>query len=179
MRIKNDKEHFGVISVLLHWIMAIIIISMLAIGLYMVDLPSGNPKFELYGWHKAFGILVLMLATLRLLWRMSNTTPALELPWYERLGARFAHFALYLLMICMPLSGWLMSSAGGYPTSFFGLFNLPNLVAPNEELHELFEEIHEWLAYGLISLIVIHTLGALKHHFIDKDNILKRMCSWK
>jgi cytochrome b561 len=78
-------------------------------------------------------------------------------------------------MVAMPLSGWFLTSAAGYAPSFFGLFTLPTLIAKNNDLLELFESVHEWLAYGLIALIIIHTLAALKHHFIDKDDILKRM----
>ena len=177
MQIKNDEHHFGLVAILLHWLMALLIIGMLAVGLYMVELPIGIQKLKIYGWHKEFGILVLMLVIFRILWRLTNPTPVLNLPWYERMGARLAHLALYVLMLAMPLSGWLMTSAAGLPPSFFGLFTLPSLVAPNDALRELFAWIHEWLAYGLITVIVIHTLGALKHHFIDKNDILRRMIS--
>jgi cytochrome b561 len=177
MRIKNDEYHYGLVAIIFHWLIAILIIGLLSVGLYMINLPIGIQKLKLYGWHKEFGILVLGLVILRVMWRLTNATPVLNLPWYERIGARLAHFALYILMLAMPLSGWLMSSAAGLSPSFFGLFTLPNLVAPNEELRELFAWAHEWLAYGLIAIIVVHTLAALKHHFIDKDDILRRMFS--
>jgi cytochrome b561 len=177
MRVKNDERHFGLVAILLHWLIAILIISLLAVGLYMADLPIGMQKLKLYGLHKAFGILVLALVILRVIWRITNPTPILNLPWYERIAARFAHLALYILMLAMPLSGWLMSSAAGLAPSFFGLFTLPTLVAPNAELRELFGAVHQWLAYGLIAMIIVHTLAALKHHFIDKDDILRRMVS--
>lgn len=177
MRIKNNETHFGLVAITLHWLMAILIIGMLCVGLYMTSLPVGMLKLKLYGWHKAFGILILTLVILRILWRLTNATPVLALPWWERTAARLAHFVLYVLMLAMPLSGWLMTSAAGLPPSFFGLFTLPNLVAPNDELRELFGLMHEWLAYGLIAVIILHTLAALKHHFIDKDDILRRMIS--
>lgn len=177
MQLKNSKTHFGLIAILFHWVMALLIIGMLGVGLYMTDLPIGIQKLKLYGMHKAFGILVLILVILRIIWRLSNNTPILAMPKLEVIAARLAHLALYALMLAMPLSGWLMTSAAGLPPSFFGLFTLPSLVAPNDDLRELFAFAHEWLAYGLIALIVVHTLAALKHHFYNKDNILKRMIS--
>ena len=143
----------------------------------MTDLPNGLQKLKLYGWHKAFGILVLGLALLRIIWRLSNKTPNLAIPKLELIAARLAHVGLYALMLAMPLSGWLMSSAAGLPPSFFGLFTLPSLVAPSDELRHVFGFMHQWFAYGLIALIAVHTLAALKHHFIDKDDILRRMLS--
>lgn len=177
MQLKNSETHFGFIAIFLHWLMAILIIGLLTVGLYMTSLPIGLLKLKLYGWHKALGILVLTLIFLRIIWRLTNVTPILSLPWLERIAARLAHLALYVLMLAMPLSGWFMSSAADLPPSFFGLFTLPSLVAPNDELRQLFGLIHEWLGYGLITIIIIHTLAALKHHFIDKDDILRRMIS--
>lgn len=177
MQLKNSETHFGLIAILFHWVMALLIIGMLGVGLYMTDLPIGIQKLKLYGLHKAFGILVLILVILRIIWRLSNKTPLLTMPKLEVIAARLAHLALYALMLAMPLSGWLMTSAAGLPPSFFGLFTLPSLVAPNDDLRELFGFAHEWLAYGLIALIVLHTLAALKHHFYNKDDILRRMIS--
>ncbi len=177
MKLKNNETHFGLIAILFHWLMALLIIGLLGVGLYMVNLPIGLEKLKLYGFHKEFGILVLSLAILRIIWRLSNKTPILNIPKLERIAARLAHLGLYFFMLAMPITGWFMSSAAGLPPSFFGLFTLPSLVAPNDELMKLFAFAHQWLAYGLIALIVVHTLAALKHHFIDKDDILKRMIS--
>lgn len=177
MHLKNSEHHFGLIAILFHWLMALLIIGLLTVGLYMTNLPIGMQKLKLYGLHKACGILVLGLVVLRVIWRILNTRPQLALPWLERVAARTAHWGLYFFMFAMPLSGWLMTSAAGLPPSFFGLFTLPSLVAPNVELREWFGLTHEWFAYGLITLIIIHTLAALKHHFINKDDILRRMIS--
>lgn len=177
MQIKNTETHFGLVAILFHWIMAALIIGLLAVGLYMVNLPVSSDKYKLYDMHKAFGILVLGLIILRTLWRLVNTTPKLDIPWHEKIAARCAHFGLYGLMFAMPLSGWSTSSAAGYPPSFFGLFTLPNLIQPNKHLSAFFGSTHQWLAYCLIALICIHVLAALKHHFYDKDDILKRMIS--
>jgi cytochrome b561 len=177
MQLKNSSNHFGLIAIILHWLMAVLIIGMLAVGLYMVEMPISIQKLKVYDLHKAVGLTILALACLRIIWRLSNSTPILNLPKLEQIAARLAHLGLYGLMLAMPLSGWLMSSAAGRTPSFFGLFNVPNLVNPNEQLMGLFQWAHQWLAYGLIALLTVHTLAALKHHFIDKDDILRRMIS--
>jgi cytochrome b561 len=175
--IKNTENRFGLIAILLHWIMAILIIGLLALGLYMVSLPISLEKLKLYGWHKEYGFLALGLVLFRLIWRLINITPHLSLPWFEKIAARLVHWAFYGFMLAMPISGWLITSAAGLPASFFGLFTLPNLIAPNEELRLFFEFAHKWLGYGLIATICLHASAALKHHFINKDDILRRMIS--
>jgi cytochrome b561 len=173
--LKNTINRYGLVAILLHWVMAILIIGLLILGLYMVRLPIGLEKLKLFGWHKEYGFLVLILVTIRILWRLINTTPKLLLPAWEKRAARGVHWLFYGFMFALPLTGWLISSAAGLPVSFFGLFTLPNLIGANEGLVELFEEAHEWLAYGLIAIILLHTAAALKHHFIAKDDILRRM----
>lgn len=179
MRILNTENNYGIINILLHWLMALLIIGMLCLGLYMTGLVASPQKFKLYGWHKEVGTLILMLVILRVIWRIANIMPSLptHLPYWQILAARVSHFALYFFMFALPITGWLMSSAAGFPVSFFGLFVLPDLIAPHEHLKHLLAEAHKWLAYGLITVICIHVLAALKHHFIDKDNILRRMLS--
>ena len=177
MRIKNSLNDYGLIAILLHWLMAILLIGLLALGLYMVRLPINLEKLQLYGWHKEYGILALILVMIRLGWRLANTTPRLLLPLWEKIAARTVHWAFYGFMLAMPITGWVITSAAGLPVSFFGLVVLPNIVSPNAGLMKLFQEFHEWLGYGLIATIVLHTSSALKHHFINKDNILRRMFS--
>ncbi len=180
MAIKNTSEEFGWLAKLFHWLMAILIIGMLCLGLYMTDLPLSFEKLKLYGWHKEFGTLVLFLVCLRLLWHVTNKIPVLpdSIPTIQKWAAHGAHYALYFFMFAMPITGWMMSSAAGLPVSFFGLFLLPNLVAPDEQLRSILVQVHSYLAYALIATICAHTLAALKHHFIDKDNILRRMLPW-
>ena len=175
MLFRNTNTQFGLITILFHWIMAIIIIGMIILGLYMVDLPFSPAKLKYFGWHKEFGLLILGLVIVRLCWRVINTRPELNLPAWEKNAALTVHWAFYAFMIIMPITGWIITSAAGVAPSFFGLFVLPNLVAPNEDIRKLFGVIHEWLAYGLIATIVLHVLAALKHQFIDHDNILRRM----
>jgi cytochrome b561 len=177
MQIDNTKASYGVVTKMFHWTMAIIIIGMLILGVYMVTLSVSLQKLKLYGWHKEFGILVLMLACLRLGWRMRSQTPALPfgMPKWQVFAAHASHWALYGFMFAIPLTGWLLTSAANLPPSFFGLFVLPPLVAPNHDLLELFATIHQWLAYCLIGLLCLHVGAALQHHFVDKDEILRRM----
>jgi len=176
MQLKNTKEDFGKVTISLHWIIAILMIGLTALGLYMVGMPISLEKLKFYGWHKEYGILVLMLAIIRVAWRLYSITPSLDsLPWWERLAARSMHWIFYGFMFAMPITGWMLSSAYGLPVSFFGLFTLPNLVSPNENLRILLTNVHMWLGYALIAAIVGHTAAALKHQFIDKDGILRRM----
>ncbi len=180
MQVKNTTQNYGLVAKSLHWLMAFIVIGLLILGLYMVTLPINAEKLKLYGWHKEWGILILMLVVARLIWRFSNITPPLpnHLPAWQKWAASSVHYAFYLFLFAMPLSGWMISSAAGLPVSFFGLFVLPDLVAPNKALMVLLEEIHKWLGYGLILAIVAHVGASLQHHFIYKDNILRRMWPW-
>lgn len=175
MQIRNNNERYGSIAISLHWLVALLIIGLLSLGLYMTSLPLGPQKLKLYGWHKATGLAVLALVLYRLFWRFINITPELLLPWWEKLAAQLMHWGLYGLMIAMPLTGWLMSSAAGFPVSFFGLFTVPSLMPANDEWRHLFASMHEYLAYVLIAAITLHILAALKHHFINKDTILRRI----
>ena len=176
MQIKNTKNNFGWVAIIFHWVMALLILGMLGVGLYMKRLPIGLEKLQLYGLHKSFGILVLMLVIVRVCWRMINITPSLAtLPSWEKYSARAVHYAFYFFMFAMPLTGWLMTSAAGLAPSFFGLFTLPNLVAPDDHLRHLLAETHKYLAFALIATVCLHVAAVLKHQFIDKDAILRRM----
>lgn len=178
MRIKNTSNHFGIITTSLHWVMAILLIGLVILGLYMTWIPISPQKLKLYGWHKELGILALMLVMIRIVWRLRNINPSLSsLSPLERLAAHTVHWAFYAFMFAIPISGWFITSAAGLPVSFFGLFLLPNIVPANEEQRLLFEEIHKWLSYGLIATFCAHVAAALKHHFINKDDILRRMLS--
>jgi len=174
--LKNTQNEYGSIAILLHWVMAVLIIILLILGLYMVGLPIGSRKLKFYGWHKELGVLVLGLVLVRVSWRLSNVLPRLDdIPRWEAIAARATHWAFYLLMGILPITGWVMSSATGLPVSFFGLFVLPDIVGPNEGLRVLFQEIHEWLAYIMIALICLHVAAAFKHWLINKDDVMRRM----
>ena len=177
MLLRNNHEKYGAIAKCFHWVMALAILMMLAVGFIMTDLPMSPDKFRVYGIHKSIGALILIAAFLRLFWRFINVVPELpaDMPTWQKLGAHGSHVALYILMFVMPLTGWLMSSAAGFQVSVFGWFLLPNLIAPSPGLREIFGILHELLAFAIIGLVSLHILAALKHHFIDKDTILRRM----
>jgi cytochrome b561 len=177
MQIKNSSNNYGIVAKSFHWIMALIIICLLCVGLYMVGLPLSSQKLKLFRWHKEFGLLILMLVILRYGWRLLNTTPVLPatMPWWQKLAAHASHWALYGFMVAMPLTGWLLTSAAGLAPSFFGLFVMPTLIAPNDSLTHLLGDIHKWLAWGLIATICAHAGAALYHYFVEKDDILQRM----
>lgn len=177
MQIKNSLTRFGAVAMFLHWFIALIMIGLIILGLYMVGLPFSVQKLKLYGWHKEWGVLVLMLATVRLAWRFYNTTPALppQMAKWEQLAAHGMHYVFYGFMFALPISGWMLSSASGLPVSFFGLFVLPDLIAASEASRQWLTLIHQWLGYGLIAAICGHMGAALQHHFINKDDIMRRM----
>ncbi len=177
MQIQNTQNQFGVIAKLLHWLMALLLIGLVILGLTMVEMPLGIKKLKMYGWHKEWGVLVLMLVCIRLIWRLFNTTPPLpnNMPLWQKFAATSIHWVFYFLMFALPITGWMLSSASGLPVSFFGLFVLPDLVAQSDQLRSLLSEVHKWLAYGLIAAFFAHSGAALQHHFIHKDDILRRM----
>ena len=139
-------------------------------------LPLGMAKLEWMSRHKSLGVTVLMLVALRIIWRLCEPTPdALGKHRIERLVAKLGHLALYGVMIAMPLTGWMMSSAANFPVSVFGLFTLPNLVAPDQGLFETLRTAHWAISWVIVALVVGHVAAALKHHFIDRDATLRRM----
>lgn len=174
---KNTAERFGIVAKGFHWLIAVAVIGLIAVGLYMDGLDPSPLKFKLSFWHKSFGITVLALVAARLVWRLTNTHPAAlatHKKW-EKTLARIIHLLLYVCLFAMPLSGWAMSSAKGFSVSVFGWFTLPDIVGENKELGGLLREAHEYIAWALIACIVLHFGGALKHHVIDRDSTLRRM----
>lgn len=174
--LRNTQSRFGLVAIVLHWLMALIMIGLVIVGLSMTGLPISAQKLKLYRWHKEFGLLILMLAIVRLTWRLRNITPTLaHLPRWENMAARTVHGLFYFFMFALPLSGWLLTSAAGLPPSFFGFFVLPPLVAPNDAERIVYTVIHHWLAYALIATFFLHVAAALKHLIIDRDKIMQRM----
>jgi cytochrome b561 len=143
----------------------------------MHDLPLSPNKLALYSYHKWAGVTLFLLVLIRLLWRMGHPAPALPatMPALMQKAAAAGHLVLYVLMFAIPLSGWIMSSAKGFQTVWFGVIPLPDLVGKDKELGHLLGEVHEFLSYSLLLLVVGHVAAALKHHWIDKDDVLTRM----
>ncbi|XTZ36934.1 cytochrome b [Salmonella enterica] len=178
MQWRNSPARYGFISMTLHWLIALVVYGMFALGLWMVTLSYYD------GWyhqapelHKSIGVLLMLGLVIRVVWRHISPPPS-SLKSYSRItriSATVAHIALYLLLFGIVISGYLISTADGKPISVFGLFELPATLADAGSQADLAGNIHLWLAWSVVVLSVLHALAALKHHFIDKDVTLKRM----
>lgn len=177
----NDKPHYGAnytaTAKALHWLMALLLIGLLALGFVMTEMPLSPQKLQVYSWHKWAGVTVFLLLLVRLAWRITHRPP--PLPWQmgklQQVAAHLGHIGLYVLMLALPISGWLMSSAKGFQTVWFGVLPIPDLLPKDKVLGELLEEVHETLSWVLIVMLAAHVAAALKHHFVDRDDILTRM----
>lgn len=185
MSLRNTATAWGLPARLLHWVIAALILFMLGLGFYMAELVSDvYEQFALVQIHKSWGFMVFVLVLIRIIWRLMNRAP--DPPPHagaaERTLARLGHCALYALMLAMPISGWLMASASelqemyGIRNMVFGVFEMPDPFQPGDKaLEERFAAIHFWCALTLTSIVIGHAGAALKHHFLDRDNVLTRM----
>ena len=180
MAIRNNSQTWGSLSIGLHWLTFILILGLAMVGLFMTELANGPLKIQVYALHKSFGLTVLGLTIIRLVWRLFSTTPKItaNIPAWQNLIAKLTHGLLYLLLFAMPISGWLYNSAAGFPLKYFGLFKLPKLSGYDPDLKQLAGDAHGTFFYILALLMLIHTGAALKHHYLDKDNTLTRMLPW-
>ncbi|MBI5329072.1 MAG: cytochrome b [Betaproteobacteria bacterium] len=167
-------------AIVLHWLIALLICVALPMGLAMQELALSPLKLKLYAWHKWLGVTVFLLAVLRVLWRATHAAPPEPetMPPWQRTAARLAHGALYALLLLIPLSGWLMSSAKGFQTVYLGVLPLPDLLAKDEALGKLLALVHEQLNHVLLALVIVHVAAAVKHHRVDRDDVLVRMLPW-
>ena len=179
MKIKNSTDNYGVIAKIFHWSMAAIILGMVTSGLTMTSLAPGDIKWMLYKNHKAFGLIILSLIPLRILWRLVNETPKLptSTPKWQVAAAEMNIKFLYLAMLVMPSSGFLMSTLGGHNISFFDLFTI-EAFGKIPFWPGVFHDTHHWIGYILVGSIIIHIGAALHHHFILKDNVLNSMLKY-
>ena len=161
----------------LHWLMAVLILGLLALGLYMHELPLSPQKLQLYSWHKWASVTVFVLVWLRLAWRVTHRPPPLPqtLSAPQRALAHAGHALLYALMVVIPLSGWLMSSAKGVQTVWFGVLPIPDLLGRDKVLGEQLQQLHALLNTVLMLTLAGHVAAALWHHFVLKDDTLRRM----
>ncbi|KAA0695216.1 cytochrome b [Halopseudomonas laoshanensis] len=178
MQIRNTSRSYGTAAIVLHWLVAVTVIGLAILGLWMTDLTYYSPYYRSAPfWHKSIGVSLALLIVLRLLWRWANPKPAHipgHKPWELRL-ASLVHGLLYLLLIVIVLSGYLISTAKGQGIDVFGWFTLPALITGLPEQADRAGLVHYWLAISVLVLAGLHALGALKHHFIDRDNTLRRM----
>jgi len=177
MTLRNTPDRWGPVSQLLHWTIFLLIAAIAVLGLYMVDLPRNPQTIKLYALHKSLGLTVLALVALRLAWRAFAGAPhpvAGTPSWQERIAA-LTHGAMYVLMFALPLTGWLLNSAAGYPLQWFGMFNLPRIAATDHALRELAESLHENGFWLLLGLVIAHAGAAFYHHLFQHDATLTRM----
>ena len=175
--LKNTQDSYGLITKIFHWLIAFAILGLITVGLSMTDMPSSPEKYELYGMHKASGVMVLMLVILRILWRISNkeVMPPKSLSNMMNIKKKIGHYVLYLFMLLMPISGILMTHFSSRDIPVFGLFTIPAAAVKDPQIAGLFHQVHVLGIWAFITVIILHIGAALYHHFVLKNNILKRM----
>ncbi len=169
---------YTTVAILFHWLIALLIIGSFSMGLVMTEMPGITPtKLKFYSWHKWAGVTILGLATLRLLWRLAHPAPPYPatMPAWQKTTANLLHGLLYVLMFAVPLSGYFYTLASGYPVVYFGLVELPVLIAKDDGLKEVLKGVHWWLNMGLAGCVALHVGAALKHAFVDRDGVIRRM----
>lgn len=186
-----NQPRYTSTAMTLHWLVALLIFAGFGLGLTMVDMAFSPQKLKFYSWHKWIGITVFALVAFRLCWRLTHPAPALpaSMSDWQQKAAHFSHALMYVLFFAIPISGWLFSSSKGIQTVYLGLIPLPDLLtkdmgevilsATDPEkpfvLADLIRLVHKSLNYLLGALVLMHIAAALKHYFIDRDDILGRM----
>ena len=170
-------RRYGTVSQIFHWLVAGLLVFQVPLAYVMIEQPLSPAKLGNYALHKSVGLTIFTLMALRLAWKLLAPGPALppELPRWQHVAARLTQGLLYVVLLLMPLTGWLNSSAANIPVSFFSLFTLPNLVAPDEALQQSFEAAHRSQSYLLFTLAGLHVAAALWHHFVRRDAVLRTM----
>jgi len=187
---RTDTTSYNTVAVTMHWLIAGLVILMFFFGLYAASQADalreghGNLSYVvmIFNWHKTTGLLVLLLALLRLAWRLIHKAPPLpdDMGKFELFLTKFVHVAFYVLIIGVPLIGWIMISSAESGSYFFNnhAWQIPEIWPNSREVHETMEELHELAAWSIMILLVLHVGGALKHHFINRDNLMTRMMPW-
>ncbi len=176
--LKNTFQAYGAMTKIVHWLVAVVVLGLFALGLWMVDLTYYDEWYRSAPhYHKSIGILLAVVMIFRTVWRLCNVRPEvpIEHTLFEKKAAHSAHIILYVMIFLMVLTGYLISTADNRGIEVFNWFEVASLGSFFENQEDIAGDIHRWLAYGLIGLVSVHSIAALKHHFIDKDNTLKRM----
>jgi cytochrome b561 len=180
MLIRNTAERFGLVAKTMHWLTLVLLVLSFTLAVSMVNMPFSPRKLEFYSWHKWVGVTIFLVAVLRLAWRLANPVPLQPeaTPQWQRRLARLSHAALYTILIVMPVTGWIMSSALNLPVVYLGLVPIPSPFGVDRALGEAMKSVHLSLAIALLVLVAIHLLAALYHHFVRRDDVLRRMLPW-
>jgi len=174
----GSDDTYSSTAIALHWLIAALMVSGFTLGWVMTSIHGITPaKLRYVSWHKWIGVTVFALATVRILWRATHRAPALprSMPRWQRAGAHLGHALLYVLMIAIPVTGYLFSVASNVPVVYLGIVPLPRLIAPDPTLKVIFKTAHLILNYSLAVLVVVHVGAALKHQWVDRDGLLARM----
>ena len=180
MNYKNTSKNYGLIAILLHWLVFLLFFGLFFLGIWMVDLDYYSQWYKTAPHiHKSLGIFVFFTLSFRLIWRCANPKPRLDkgLSSFEKMSAHFVHHLLYLSLFALLISGYLISTADGRPIDVFNWFSVPATLSNLHDQADISGVIHRYLAWGILALSSLHALAALKHHFIDKDKTLKKMLS--
>jgi len=178
MRWRNSEHGYGLMAISFHWLTALAVFGLFALGLWMVELTYYDPWYRTApGVHKSLGVLLFLLVIARLAWRLASPLPRPEpgLSVLERRASSAVHQLLYAVPLLLMLSGYLISTADGRPISVFGLFEVPAIITGLTNQADVAGKVHAVLAWTLITLAALHALAALKHHFVDEDSTLLRM----
>jgi len=174
----NTKSRYGLVAVVLHWLMAVVILGMFGLGLYMVELTYYDKLYKTLPFiHKSVGILLALVFALRIVWKLINPAPEpiSSLTRFEALASKTVHLAFYGFIACIIVSGYLISTADNSSINVFNLFEVPSTITGIPEQEDRAGLVHQYLTYGLIGLVVLHATAALKHHFVNRDDTLRRM----
>ncbi|HZX23449.1 MAG TPA: cytochrome b [Woeseiaceae bacterium] len=179
--LRNTATAWGLIAQLLHWLVVAGVVLQFVWAWRIDETDSIRQEFALVNQHKSIGMTILALAVIRLVWRLLSRTPEdpPTMPRWERIAASASHWTLYALILAIPLTGWAYTSAAGYGAEFFGLIDMPDLAPSDEDLEDLFEEAHEFLGQALLAVTAVHAGAALRHHFLLRDDVLRRMLPFR
>lgn len=175
--LRNTDSQWGAVAKAFHWSVAVFIFAEFFLGWFATNMALSPAKLNLFVWHKSIGLLILLAVALRVGWRLANPVPRppASTPGWQHAASRGDHLAQYALMLALPFSGWIIDSAANIPFRVFWLFPLPHLAGPSKSLEELAKNVHAGISIGLASLIALHTGAALWHHWIARDDVLRRM----
>lgn len=175
--VQLQTTRYGLPAVALHWLIALLIFGSFGLGQYMTELAISPEKLRLFSWHKWLGVTIFGLVLVRVAWRLSHPPPPLPpgMPRWQQRAATASHALLYGLMLAIPFSGWLYSSASGVPTVLYGWWRLPDLLARDAALAATLKAVHVKLNKGLAVLVLLHVAAAVKHQWVDRDGLLSRM----
>lgn len=170
-------QRYTGVAIALHWLIAIAILATFLLGQYMTNLQLSPAKLRLYSYHKWIGVTIFLLVLVRIAWRLAHRPPLppASMPAWQHSAASIAHFFLYALTLAIPVSGWLMSSASGFQVVYLGVIPIPDLLAKSKDAAEQLKQLHEALNWLMVLVVAMHVAAALKHHLMDRDDVLRRM----